>query len=469
MSSLSFVGDQPRRGLSAGATVVLALGALDFGLEQSIIVPALPSLATHYGASIVAIAWLVTGFLVAAAVAVPLAGRLGDLVGKKRMILISLGAFATGSLVCALTHSIALAIAGRVLQGLGASVAPLTLGLVRDIVPSADLPRAIGAVIGSANVGGGIGFLAGGVLVDSFSPAAIFWCLFAVGVGLLVGVAALVPETPVRAGAQIDRVGAVLLGSGLAALLLAISKGQSWGWHSAPVLLLFFGAAVALVLFGVVEERGTTPLVDLGLVLRKPLSYTNLCAFAFGFSFFIAVFVIPQISAFPKESGYGLGLSVTKIGLLLVPTSVAGLAASWLGGRAVDRIGPRALAGAGSIIGAATYVFLALADRTTAVLLVGSALIGVAWGLILTGVYPVVLRTVGRDRSAVAAAITLLFRNVGLSVGVTVAAVVIADAGLAGPFPAEHGYTRAFVCGAIGCVVTLAVAVLLPRRTTAVR
>jgi len=467
MTSLSFVGDEPRRGLSAGGTVVLALGALDFGLEQSIIVPALPSLAAHYGASIIGVAWLVTGFLVAAVVAVPLAGRLGDLVGKKRMILVSLAAFAAGSLVCAVTHSIGPAIAGRALQGLGAAVAPLTLGLARDIVPAKDLPRMIGAVIGSANVGGGIGFLASGVLVDTFSAEAIFWFLFIVGLVLIAAVAAFVPESPVRAKAVIDPLGAVLLGSGLAALLLAISKGQGWGWGSGSIVGLFVGAAVMLLAFGAVEGRLKEPLVDLGLVLRRPFTYTNLSAFAFGFSFFYALLVVPQIAALPTASGYGLGLSVTKIGLMLVPTSAAGLVAGWVGGRTVDRVGPRVLVASGSLIGGAAYLFMAYGTRSTANLVVGSGLLGVAWGLILTGIYPVVLRTAGADQSAIAAAVTLLFRNIGVSVGVTVAAVVIADAGRTGPFPAEHGYTRALICGAIGTAVTFGVAFLLPRRTTA--
>jgi MFS family permease len=467
MTSLSFVGDEPRRGLSAGGTVVLALGALDFGLEQSIIVPALPSFVVSYHTSIIGVAWLVTGFLVAAAVAVPLAGRLGDLVGKKRMLLVSLGAFAAGSLVCALTHSIALAIAGRTVQGLGASVAPLTLGLARDIVPAEDLPRMIGAVIGSANVGGGIGFLASGILVDAFSATAIFWFLFIAGVVLFAGVAAFVPESPVRAEASIDPIGAVLLGSGLAALLLAISKGQAWRWGSASIVGLFLGAAVALLAFGLIEGRRRAPLIDLGLVLRQPFRSTSLCAFAFGFTFFLALLVIPQIAASPSASGYGLGLTVTKIGLMLVPTSAAGLLASWLGGRVVDRVGPRVLVASGSVIGAAAYLFMAYGDRSTASLVVASAVLGVAWGLILTGIYPVVLRSAGADRSGVAAAVTLLFRNIGLSVGVTVAAVVIADAGRIGLFPAEHGYTRALLCGAIGTAVTFAVAFLLPRRTTA--
>ncbi len=141
------------RGLPAGAMVVLALGALDFGLEQSVIIPALPQLADHYGASLIGVAWLATAFLLASVVAVPLLGRLGDMIGKRRVILISLGAFAVGSAVCALTTSIEFAIAGRAIQGLGAAVTPLILGLARDTLPPQQLPRAIGGVIGAANVG----------------------------------------------------------------------------------------------------------------------------------------------------------------------------------------------------------------------------------------------------------------------------------------------------------------------------
>src|SRR5262245_24366897 len=207
--------DEPAASLPAGALFVLTLGALDFGLEQSIIVPALPALAQHYGASIVGVAWLATAFLLAGVVAVPVFGRLGDLYGKRRLLLVSLTAFAAGSLVCALAQSIELAIAGRAIQGLGMAVAPLTPRLARDTVPPMMLPRAIGGVIASANVGGATGFLLSGLLVDRISPTAIFWFLFAFSAALAVGVAGLVQESPVRARVSVDVAGAALLGLGL--------------------------------------------------------------------------------------------------------------------------------------------------------------------------------------------------------------------------------------------------------------
>jgi MFS family permease len=450
--------------IGVGGMAVLTLGALDFGLEQSIILPALPGLARHYDASLLGVAWLATAFLLASIASIPLFGRLGDVFGKRRMLLISLSAFALGSLMCALTNTLAVAIAGRAIQGLGSAVAPLTLGLVRDTVSPVQLPRAIGAVIGAANVGAAIGFLLSGVLVDLFSPAAIFWFLFIFGCVLVAAIASLVQESPARSPVRLDAAGALLVSAGLASLLLAISKGSDWGWPAWKTVGLFAAAASLLGMFALVEHRVPQPLVDFGLVVRQPFARTNLCAFTFGFTFFIAIFVLPQIAATPKASGYGLELSPTEIGLLLAPTSVAGLAASWLGGRVVDRVGSRALVAAGGIIGVAGYLSLAMSHSGVVAVGAASAAIGASWGLILTGVYPVVLRSASADKSAVAPAVTLVFRNISVSLGITIAFVLISDAGYAGAFRAEIGYTRAFVLGAAGATCAVLAALLLPGR-----
>jgi len=457
MSALS-AAREPVRTLSTGGKVVLAAGALDFGLEQSIILPALPRLQVHYGASVIGIAWLATGFLLAAVVAAPLMARLGDAYGKKRLLLWSLGALAVGSLLCALTTSIGVAIAGRVLQGIGAGIAPLALGLARDTVSTEELPRAVGGLVGAANVGAGVGFLLSGLLVDVFSPAALFWFLFGAALALAAAVAVFVPETPTRNVVSLDPVGATLLGTGLAAFLLAISKGPAWGWSSASILLLFVGATGALAAFGRVEQRSRQPLIDLRLVLAKPFRTTNACAFGFGFSFFTALLVIPRVAAAPTSTGYGLGLSVTKIGLLLVPTSIVGLATAWLAGRLLDRVGSRTLIAVGAATGAAAYAFLAVVDGSAASFALASAAIGVGWGFIMTSVYPIVLRRARDDATAVAAAVAQLFRNLGFSTGITVAAVVIASADVA-----TDGFARTFWIAAAGGIALLLVARLLPR------
>src|SRR5262249_42182777 len=158
-------------------------------------------------------------------------------------------------------------------------------------------------------------------------------------------------ESPVRARVPLDLAGASVLSAGLVSLLLGISEGTRWGWHSPRILGLFAAAALLLALFVAVESRVREPLVDLRLVTTRPFANANVSAITFGFAFFIGVFVVPLIAAAPEASGYGLDLSTTQVGLLLVPTSIAGFLAGWAGGRAVDRVGPRALVAAGSLVG----------------------------------------------------------------------------------------------------------------------
>jgi MFS family permease len=459
----------PSRRLSGAAVVVLAVGALDFGLESSIIVPALPALVVHYETSIVGAAWLGVAFILAAAVAVPICGRLGDMVGKKRMILVSLGLFVVGSVVCAATSSIGVAIAGRVIQGLGAAVVPLALGLARDTVPPEILPRVVGIVLGGSGVGAALGFLLSGVLVDAYSPAAIFWFLAAVGAVLAGGVAVFAPESPVRARVPLDYAGAVLLGVGLASLMLVISQGRAWGWGSARIVGLVAVAAVALVLFVVTEVRRGDPLVDLALVRARPFANVNLCGFLFGFAFFIGVAVVPLVAGTPELTGYGLGLSVTEIGLVLVPTAVAGMIGGWSGGRLFARLGPRAQVRLGGLLGVVGYVLLVTAHDTALVLAFGSAVIGIGWGLVPAGYLPVVLRSADVDKSSVAVSIVALVRNVGTSMGIAAAASVVAGAGLVGGVPPEAAYERAFVLGAVAAAALALLAAGLPARAATER
>jgi len=462
MSTISRAAEPLVRVRPVGSTVVLALGALDFGLETSIVLPALPALARHYGASLVGVGWFATAFPVVPVAAVPLLGRLGDLVGKRGALLVALMAFATGSVVCAITSSIGVAIAGRAIQGVGAAVAPLGLGIVRDTLPRDDVPRAIGALVGAATFGGAIGFLLSGVLVDEFSSPAIFWFLFGFAVLLLVATVVCVRESPERAPGHVDVAGALLGSAGLVALLLAISQGNRWGWSSGRIVGLFVVAAAMLTLFAVVEARVSQPLVDLALVVRRPGANANLCALLFGFAFFLAVYVIPQIAARPVGAADGLGLSTTQIGLLLTPACVVAFAAGWAAGRLVALVGPRALVAGGSAVGVAAYVSLALAHSSVGALVAGSSATGISWGLILTGVYAVVMRSVAPDASGVAAAVVVTARITGTAVGVQAVFAVIAGAGVVGSLPAAAGFTRAFMLGAIGAAATLVASAFLP-------
>ena len=451
--------------LSRAGLLVLAFGTLDFGLESSIVLPGLPALAQHYSASLIAASWLATGFLLASVVAVPLFGRLGDLFGRRRLLLVGVGAFAVGSLVCALAESIGVVIAGRVMQGVGAAVGPLALGIARDALPPAMLTRGIGILVGAAGAGAAIGYLAGGVLIDQGSVSSIFWFLFVVSVGLFVAAAVLVPAPPpVHAPVPVDIAGAALIGAGLAALLLAVSKGNAWGWDSPGVVALLVGSGLLLAAFAFWERRVAHPLVDLDFVRGRPFAHANGCAFAVGFALALVVIVVPQIAALPAVTGYGLGYTPTQIGFLLLPMALSSIGAAWVGGRVVEVIGPRAVVAVGCAVAVAAYGLLIAAHTTAAAIATATGALGVALGLTVTGIASVVVHSAPLDKTSVAAAVNGIVRTTGSAVGAAVTAAVITGAGLVGPMPAEAGFSRSFAVGAIASACALIASLLLPRR-----
>jgi MFS family permease len=466
--SLAATAAQPaERSLSRAGLTVMAVGSLDLGLEQSLILPALPALARHYDASLVATSWLAIGFMVSSVVAIPLLARFGDIFGRRRLLLVALGAFGVGGVICALADSIGVVIAGRIVQGCGAAAGALMLGLLRDAERPEHLTRSLGIVIGGVSVGGAIGAILSGVLVDHISPQAIFWFLAVLSLVLMAGALAFIPESPVRKRVPIDALGAAFLGSGLAALLLAISKGNSWDWTAAAVLGLFAASAVLLAAFALTESRVRQPLVDLAFVAKRPFVNANVCAFAAGYSIFVVLIVVPQIAAMPEPSGYGFGYSTTKTGLLLLPMAVVAMFFSWVAGHVVDQVGPRALMAGGSAVGIVAYVFGALAHDSAGQIVILTALVGVTFGVAFPAIAAVVIRGPSEDKTSIALGVNSVIRTTATATAIAATAALITGAGLVGPFPAEDGFTRALVMGAIACAFGLAASALLPGRSRA--
>jgi MFS family permease len=444
---------------------VLVVGALDLGLEQFMVIPVLPAVQQTYSASLTSATWLVTGFLLAAVTAAPIVGRLGDMYGKRRLLLVSVGAFAVGSLVCALAESMAALIAGRVVQGMGAALGPLAIGLARDRVSPERAPVLIGLLVAAAGIGGAIGLLLGGVLVETFSVDAVFWFMFAFAVGVFLAVLVLVPETPVRESVRPDWAGGLLLAAALGTGLLAISQGNAWGWGSARFVILMVVTAVVLPAFVAVERRVSAPLVDMRLMARRPAWSANVAAFAMGFALFIAGVMITQIASLPAESGYGFGLTFAEIGLVLLPGALALIAGAWVSGSLVRRIGARALVRAGALAAALGYAWLALDHGSVGSVVAANVPLGFGIGLAFAAITNLMAHAVSELRTAVFVATTLVCRAAGAALGAQVAAAIVIGAGIVEPgFPADSGFTGAFVLGLAAALVALGAAAAIPSR-----
>jgi EmrB/QacA subfamily drug resistance transporter len=455
------------RALPGRTLAILALGALAYALAQTMIIPALPAIQAQYGASQEAATWLLTAFLLTSSVCTPLLGRLGDMFGKEKLLLVSLIVFGLGSLICAVAPSINVLILGRVVQGAGGAIFPLAFGIIRDEFPRARVGSSIGLISATFGIGGGLGLVLAGVFVDHLSVAWIFWFSLVVTTAAAWATWRFVPESPVRVQARIDWVGAAILSVLLSAGLLAVSQGNAWGWTSTRVLGLFAVAVVLLGVFVAFERRVEEPLVDMRLMASRPVWSTNLAAFGVGFAMFGSYILIPELVQLSKETGFGFGRSATAAGIVMLPSALvmlfAGPAAGWLGARYGSRL-PLAL---GALFAGLAYVDLGLLHSTLLEIALAGVFIGIGIGLAYAAMANLVVQAVRQDQTGVATGINTIMRSIGGAVGAQISASLLAgNTILDGRFPAESGFSWAFILSGAAALVAMLVTGLIPRPAT---
>jgi EmrB/QacA subfamily drug resistance transporter len=443
---------------------VLATAAMAYAVSQTMVAPALPHIQHDLGVSQTEVTWVLTVYLLTASIATPIAGRLGDMFGKERVLTITLIAFAAGLLVSALSHSIEILVAGRAIQGLGGAVFPLAFGIIRDEFPREKVPQAIGLISATFGIGGGAGLVLSGLIVDHMAYEWIFWLAFVVVAGAVVATRLWVPESPVRAPAKIDWAGAVFLSAGLAALLLAVSEGNSWGWDSGRVLGLLTASAVILAFWGWLETRVDQPLVDMRMMRRRGVWTTNLTALLVGFGMFGSFILTPQLVQTPEATGYGFGATVTQAGLFMLPSTVimliAGPVSGWMG----SRVGSRVPVLIGTAVASVSFLWLALAHSEAWQVIAGISLLGVGIGLSFAAMANLIVEAVKQTETGVATGMNTIMRTIGGALGGQLAASIVAGHVVAGSaFPAESGYTEAFAMSAVGLLLAFGAALAIPR------
>ena len=213
--------------------LALSMAGMVVSVQQTVVIPLLPRLMATFGVSVSEVTWVFTASLLAAAVATPLLSRLGDMYGKKRMILFTVGLLVLGSVVCALSGSLPVLITGRALQGASSALIPLAIGMIRDSFPRTRVMMAIGVVSATMGVGGSLGMIVTGLIADRTpSHHPVFWITAVIGVVAMTLIALSTHESGNHVGGRPDFIGAVLLSAWLVCLLLALSKGNDWGWGS---------------------------------------------------------------------------------------------------------------------------------------------------------------------------------------------------------------------------------------------
>ncbi|MFD5521252.1 MFS transporter [Streptomyces sp. NPDC127066] len=449
-----------------GATVpVLAFAGIVVAVMQTLLVPVIKDLPTLLDTAPSNATWVLTSTLLAGAVATPIMGRLGDLFGKRRMLLTSLSIMVVGALVSALTSTLLPMIVGRSLQGFAMGAIPLGIGLMRDLLPREKLGSAMALMSSSIGVGGGLALPAAALVAQHADWHALFYGAAGLGVLSIVLTLVLVPESPMRAEGTFDVLGAIGLSAGLVLFLLPITKGSDWGW-TAPTTLGLFGASVAvLLLWGVMELRLKAPLVDLRTTARPAVLFTNLASIMVGVSFYVVSLVLPQLLQLPTSTGYGLGQSMVNAGLLVAPLGLTMMFTAPVYARLSAKYGPKVTLIIGMvIIGIGYGAGLGLMSAAWQSLVI-AVILGAGIGLAYSSLPALIIGSVPASETGAANGLNTLMRSIGTSVSSAVIGMVLANTAHhvgGAAVPTMHGFRVSFLIATGAVAVGVLMALFLP-------
>ncbi|MFF9351797.1 MFS transporter [Streptomyces sp. NPDC014734] len=451
---------------TGGVVATLALAGITAAIMQTLVTPLIAELPGILHTTPSNAAWVITVTLLAGAICVPISGRLGDLLGKRRMLLACSVPLVAGSLVCALASSVIPMIIGRGLQGMGMGMVPLGIALLRDVVPAEKLSSSIALVSASMGIGGGLGLPIAAAVAQYADWRALFWGSAVLAMAIAVAIWFFIPEVPAAAkGQRFDGLGAAGLGAGLICLLLAVSKGANWGWGSATTLGLFVAALVILLAWGAWELRTRDPLIDLRTTARPRVLLTNIASIFVGFGMYASMLVVPQLLQFPEATGYGLGQSMLAAGLWMAPGGIMMMIVSPLGGKLTDARGPKFTLICGVLVLAAGYglslVLMGSAPGFMVALMVINSGVGLAYG----SMPALIMSSVPLSETAAANGFNTLMRSLGTSVGAAVMGVVLSQMTVTmggHTFTSESGFRTGLIIGGGVALVAALIASVIP-------
>ncbi|MCU7820683.1 MFS transporter [Kitasatospora sp. DSM 101779] len=446
---------------------ILAFCGVVVAVMQTLVVPLLPHVPQLTGSTPTAASWLVTVTLLTGAVCTPLLGRIGDMYGKRRVLLASLGVLVLGSALCAVSSHIGVLIAGRALQGAALAVVPLGISIMRDELPPARVLPSVALMSSTLGIGAAVGLPAAALVVEHADWHTMFWV--SAGLGLLDMALVLwkVPESPVRTAGRFDVPGALGLSAVLVALLLAVTQGAQWGWTSGRTLGLVAAAVVLAPLWLRHELRHSSPMVDVRVSARPAVLLANVAALLIGFAFYANSLVTAQMVQEPKSTGYGLGASIVVSGLCLLPGGLSMVALSPVSARMSAAFGPKVTLAVAAGVMAVGYVVRFFTSHQLWMIIAGATVVSAGTAIAYSALPALVIRAVPASETGAANGLNTLMRSLGQAVCSAVVAAVLADLTFqvgGRTAPTLHAYLVVFLVAAAAAVLALLVTLALPGR-----
>jgi EmrB/QacA subfamily drug resistance transporter len=436
------------RASSARVLAVLSIAALAYAVLSSAVIPALPTIRASLHASETGVTWLLTGFLLSASVGTAIIGKLGDMYGKKRLLVWTLLILMAGTALAALSGSLVLLIVARIIQGVAGGIFPLSFAIARDEFPPHRVAGSIGLMSAILGVGGGFGLVLGGLIDEHLSWHWLFWIPLVAMIVAAVCAWRYIPESRVRSAGRVNWMAAAAMTAGMSALLVGIAQATVWGWTGPRTLVLLAAGLVACGLWIGVEVRSDNPLIDMTVMRIRGVWTANLAAFLLGGGLYAWFLLLPQLAQLPRSTGFGFGASVVVAGLYLLPCAVGMGVLGSVAGRVERRFTSRRALIAGSVVSAVACGWLVVNSRHPYDLLASSILYGIGIGLAFAALGNLIVQAVPASQTGAASGMNTVLRTLGGALGGQIAATFVVASTRHG-LPGLAGFTKTFAMAAL--------------------
>jgi len=456
-----------RRPSDRAMIATLATSGLVAATMQTLVTPVIPQLPGLLDTTVADAQWVLTATLLAAAIATPIGGRLGDMYGKRRVALALLMIMTFGSIIAAISNTLGPMIIGRAMQGVGLGVIALGISILRDVIHPRKLGGAVALVSATMGVGGALGLVVSALIAESLDWHFLFWLSAFLGVLAFVLVITIIPVSTLRTAGRFDWGGAVGFSIGLVAILLGVSKGNEWGWAGPVTLSLLIGGVIVFVVWGFYELRIQDPLVDLRVAFRRPVLLTNLASIAVGFAFFVTAAAQPVLLELPTDTGVGLGQTLLVASLCLMPNGIVMFLVSPLAARLSNARGPRvSLILGGFIIAVAFTIAVVLMHEVWHVILV-STLVGLGTGFAYSAMPTLIMHSVPPTETAAANGLNSVMRTLGSTVAASVIGLILSSSFVTSngvDIPTREAFQTVFALATGVALFGTVLAAFIPRR-----
>ena len=446
----------------------LLIADVTSSLETSMLLTAMPAIMRDPGVG-TAGGWLVTAFVLSQIGSAAIGGRLGDRIGRRRVLQIVLLLCLAGSLLSALSPWFGGVLLGRVIQGASGAILPLSYGILRGHSPPDKVRLGIGIVSGAYSAAGALGFVLGGALTEAFGWRSIFFATALLPVLAMAMAMIWVPRDPI--GHRAKGFSGILVGlvflPAIAAILIGLDERLLSGWTLAGRGMLVVGGAAALYGWYLHQRRAANPFINVALFGDRKVLLAILIYGLLGLGGIQLGLVALLLLQLPVATGVGLGLSATAAGALKLPSNILSGVGGWASGALAERWGSRALVVIGSAVLSAGWIWLALRHGTVMDVVAGTILSSVGTGMILASVPGLIVEQVAPDRTSEVSGVANVSRGLGSAIGAQIVTQLLAAYSLAGggavKTPTALGMNIVFGWVAAVTVIGFLVALTVPR------